>query len=592
MKIKKIILLTMAAVTFSGCEDMFEPAVENYRDRDVMYEEANFALGILLNGYTRIPTNSWSFNDVATDDAVSNDVNNSYRKMATGTWSAIVNPVDAWTNCMAGIQYMNIMLEEADKVNWSTDEDLKRMFNDRTKGEAYALRGLFMYYLLRAHAGSITEGGQIMGVPILRNSLGAEDNYNLPRESFDACIEQINMDFDEAEKLLPLDFTDISTDAEVPEKYEGISKESYNRVFGVNSRQRITKRIVEAMRAKTALLAASPAYNLGEDITKWQTAAALAAKVIDRSDVNFDVGGLQWYLKPTSSNGDNSPEILWRNSVGGTDNNLEKDNYPPTLFGNGRINPTQNLVDAFPMANGYPITDEVNSGYKASDPYVGRDPRLAKFIVYNESKLGPGTGDQQETITTVGYSTNDGVNQTETSTRTGYYMRKLLIESINLDPTATTAERHIIPHIRYTEMFLTYAEAANEAYGPKGKAEECKYTAYEIIKKIRERAGICSGTTDPYLDNCATDKVAMRELIRNERRLELCFEGFRFWDLRRWKVDIEKLTETARGINKAGGTSYEPFDVENRNYKEHMYYGPISYAETLKWSELKQNFGW
>ena len=298
----------------------------------------------------------------------------------------------------------------------------------------------------------------------------------------------------------------------------------------------------------------------------------MAAKVIDRVDVQFDVNGLQWYSRPTSSNGDNSAEILWRNSVGGTDNNLEKDNYPPTLFGNGRINPTQNLVDAFPMANGYPITDEVNSGYKSSDPYTGRDPRLAKFIVYNESKLGPGTGDQQETITTVGYSTNDGVNQTETST--------------------TTAERHIIPHIRYTEMFLTYAEAANEAYGPKGKAEGCKYTAYDIIKKIRERAGICVGVTDPYLDVCAEDPMKMRELIRNERRLELCFEGFRFWDLRRWKVDIEKLTETARGINKAGGTSYEPFDVENRNYKEHMYYGPIPYAETLKWSELKQNFGW
>ena len=157
----------------------------------------------------------------------------------------------------------------------------------------------------------------------------------------------------------------------------------------------------------------------------------MAAKVIDRDDVQFDVNGLQWYSRPTSSNGDNSAEILWRNSVGGTDNNLEKDNYPPTLFGNGRINPTPNLVDAFPMANGYPITDVVNSGYKSSDPYTGRDPRLAKFIVYNESKLGPGTGDQQETITTVGYSTNDGVNQTETSTRTGYYMRKLLISSIS-----------------------------------------------------------------------------------------------------------------------------------------------------------------
>ena len=140
MKIRNTILLMAFATVFSACEDMFEPAVENYRNKEEMYDEAKFALGILLNGYTRIPTNSWSFNDVATDDAVSNDVNNGYRKMATGTWSAINNPMDFWSTGFAAIQYMNIMLEESDKVKWDSEEHIREMFNDRTKGEAYALR--------------------------------------------------------------------------------------------------------------------------------------------------------------------------------------------------------------------------------------------------------------------------------------------------------------------------------------------------------------------------------------------------------------------------------------------------------------------
>lgn len=591
MKIKKIILLIATVTLFSGCEDMFEPAVENYRDRNEMYDEANFALGILLNGYTRIPTNGWSFNDVATDDAVSNDVNNSYRKMATGTWSSIINPVDAWTNCYAGIQYMNIMLEESDKVEWSSDEKLKKMFNDRTKGEAYALRGLFMYYLLRAHAG-VTADGQLMGVPVILNSLGPNDEYNLPRETFDKCMQQLYSDFAEAEKLLPLDFEDVASNADVPEKYSGVSKEDYNRVFGAFSRQRITNRIVEALRAKAALLAASPAFNREKDITKWQKAAEYAAQVIDREDVIFETDnkkGLEWYRNPGDFyEGRNTNEILWRNGISGEENSLEKDNYPPSMFGNGRINPTQNLVDAFPMANGYPITDKVNSGYDSTDPYDGRDPRLGKFIVVDGSSFGP----TKTSINTLGYTTNDGVNQVETSTRTGYYLRKLLNENINLNPTTTTTARHIIPHIRYTEMFLTYAEAANEAYGPKGKADGCKYTAYDIIKKIRERAGICVGVTDQYLEDCAEDQTMMRELIHNERRLELCFEGFRFWDLRRWNVSPEKLSETARGINSTLDATLEEFDVENRNYKDYMIYGPIPYNETLKWSELDQNKGW
>lgn len=84
----------------------------------------------------------------------------------------------------------------------------------------------------------------------------------------------------------------------------------------------------------------------------------------------------------------------------------------------------------------------------------------------------------------------------------------------------------------------------------------------------------------------------MTQLIRNERRIELCFENKRFWDIRRWKMP---LTEEAKGmqIEKNGNAlTYKVINVEARNYKDYMYYGPIPYNEKLKWSELKQNQGW
>ncbi len=85
----------------------------------------------------------------------------------------------------------------------------------------------------------------------------------------------------------------------------------------------------------------------------------------------------------------------------------------------------------------------------------------------------------------------------------------------------------------------------------------------------------------------------MRELIRNERRIELCFEDRRFWDLRRWKADLN-VTAQGMKIDKEtdGSLKYTPINVENRNYKDYMYYGPIPYGEVIKWSNLEQNLGW
>ena len=175
------------------------------------------------------------------------------------------------------------------------------------------------------------------------------------------------------------------------------------------------------------------------------------------------------------------------------------------------------------------------------------------------------------------------------STRTGYYLKKFLVEDVNADPNSTTNGYHVKPWIRYTEIFLDYAEAANEAWGPKNGGSN-GFSAYDVIKAIRQRAGV-GGEDDPYLEDCAKDQTKMRELIRNERRLELCFEGFRFWDLRRWKVDMTKLNETVKGMS-IEGNKYSVVDVETRNYADYMFYGPIPYSEVLKFNALIQNSGW
>ena len=181
------------------------------------------------------------------------------------------------------------------------------------------------------------------------------------------------------------------------------------------------------------------------------------------------------------------------------------------------------------------------------------------------------------------------------STRTGYYLRKLTRSECNPDPNYKTSAKHYSARIRYTELFLDYAEAANEAWGPTGKGSHT-YSAYDVIKAIRARAGVGATNGDAYLESIKGDKAKMRELIRNERRIELCFENHRFYDLRRWQVDLSKLNETAMGTQidkKSDGTlNFTPLKVEEREYKDYMYYGPVPYEETLKWTNLQQNDGW
>lgn len=581
---KKFLIVLSVIFMCVSCDDLIEPAIENNRGLKDMYAEAEYAQGILLNAYTRLPNNGWSFNDVATDDAVSNDITNNYRKVATGQWNANFNPLDQWTNSKAAIQYINIFLAEVDKVTWAIDENVSKLFAQRLKGEAYGLRAFYMYNLLQAHGG-FSENNQLLGVPNLLEPETITSNFNVPRNTFQECLSQIYSDVAKAKELLPLDFEEAST---LPAGFDNLN--DYNRVFGDYARQRMSGRIALFVKAKAALLAASPAFNSGNSTT-WADAANYAGEllVLNGGISGLDANGLTWYSNATELNnlgsGVNPKEVLWRTDIANS-NNLEADNFPPSLYGRGRVNPTQNLVDAFPAANGYPISNSL-SNYNPSNPYANRDPRLKKFILVNQDVAGVSSS----VITTASNGgTRDGLNKEATSTRTGYYMKKLLRQDVNLNPSSTSTQRHYRPRMRYTELYLNYAEAANEAWGPLATASY-GFSAYDVIKAIRNRAGIAQ--PDNYLESIKSNKDAMRELIRNERRLELCFEGYRFWDLRRWKLN---LGESAQGMDIQGSTASPTYtkipSVEDRIFADYMYYGPIPYGETRKFSALEQNKGW
>jgi hypothetical protein len=600
--------LFFSVALLSSCQDMFEPADENNRQLEDLAKESSYAHGLLIYGYDRLPYITTTQTDIATDDAVTNIKNNTYQLMATGTWASDNNPMSQWDACKDGIQYLNNFFQIVEKSTWAPSAVSKQqMFIDRLKGEAFGLRAILYFYLLQAHGG-YADDGVLYGVPLLTTPEDGSSDFNQPRATFADCVKQIFADCDSAMALLPATYADISNEDGIPAKYKalGANYSGYNLVFGDKARGLVSGKIAEAVKAQVALLAASPAFRDQSGVTSAE-AAVLCANVLKRIGgmEGFDKDGHIWYknktkLEPSAAE---MPEILWREDRH-KNADQESENFPPTLYGSGRVNPSQNLVDAFPMRNGRPITDP-QSGYDAKNPYANRDPRLDDDIIYNgvtfrKSEIITGTYPKINAQGKPEY--DDNIGHGTTSTRTGYYLKKLLRDDVSPLSSSKIEQYHIYPRIRYTEIFLAYAEAANDAWGPKVDGANVGFTAYDVIKAIRERAGLGKDAIgmplpegDAYLEECAADQAKMTNLIRNERRLELCFENKRFWDLRRWMLP---LNETVRGMqidrnDDTNELTYSIIEVEERKYdSSYQWYGPIPKGEVLKWSNLKQNKGW
>ncbi len=572
MKLHNILTISaVAALMLTSCDDMFEPNIEQHPDFDQIIANPTSFYGLLMTPYSRFNDDRKFYTnriheDLATSDFYENKPDN-WLKMSQGTWTAKNNQLDKWTDIRQSIQYINIFLENMDKVVWSKDEAINEKFKTRLSGEAYALRGIMNYFFLRDCAGYADGETQMLGIPLLTKSEDVNSDFNQPRATFKESIEQIMADLDQAAQYLP-------------DEYKGTDL-----VNGEGRNGLINGTIVKAVKSQVALMAASPLY-AGETSITWKDAADLVAVVLKGHTLVAD--GNTWYAHSKEiedlSAGALPPEAIWRGDRSGTDDvGFERDCYPPSLYGNGLINPTQNLVDAFPMANGYPISDNA-SGYNPQNPYANRDPRLDLYIIHDGS-----TFKGQVINTRSGSETGDGLADANgKSTVTGYYLKKFMNEEVDPNSTKPNGRRHYNARIRYTELFLNYAEAQNEADGPQS-AGTLGMSPYDIVKAIRQRGGI---TNDQYLESIKGDKDKMRALIHNERRIELMGENFRFWDLRRWK---EPLNEQPMLMEiSADGTTFttKPIPGDNFHFEDYMYFCPLPEAEVLKWNNLKQNKGW
>ena len=189
-----------------------------------------------------------------------------------------------------------------------------------------------------------------------------------------------------------------------------------------------------------------------------------------------------------------------------------------------------------------------------------------------------------------------GSNDQKGYSNTGYYVNKLWNGALG----TSAAHQHTDPLIRMAELYLNYAEAVNEAYGPNGTAGGLALTATEAVNKIRSRAGM-----PDVLDKFTGDALSMRERIRNERCVELAFEGHHYYhDIRRWKIAPQTMTQPLMGmyIEKTAVSAEYPRGrryirraiPSNRqaNWKNAMYYLPFPAEEANKMQNFVNNELW
>jgi hypothetical protein len=367
---KKLRYISLALLLLAGvsCEKFLDPELDNQLDEDELKANPAFYEGLLLSAYHALP-GQYNFNiDVASDDAVTNDKNSNYLRMATGEWKASFSPASEWDYAYEWIYYINSFLEKYEEVVWDyTDPAINWGHLSRLKGEAYGLRAWYQFLLLQAHGG-IGADGNLLGFPIIDQVLRISDDFFIPRSSYEESVNRIMTDLDTAIANLPDIYSDIKDD------------NTYNRTFGERFTNRMNGLAAKALKVRVALYAASPAFG----VYTWEQAATLAGDLI------AEYGGMDAFV--TDANDAlafwldaASPEIIWATSIA-NNLNLEEANFPPSLFGNGETNPSQELVDNFFMENGFPI-DHPAALYDPQRPYKDRDPRLSRFIVYNGNSL-------------------------------------------------------------------------------------------------------------------------------------------------------------------------------------------------------------
>jgi hypothetical protein len=502
------------------------------------------------NIYTYVP--GWDYN---TFNNISDEARSNYpggpNSILVGDWNAINNPMDIWASTYQHIRVCNDFF--ANIVTSPVSQDVKKEYSSQVR----FLRALFYFELVKRYG----------GVPLITTAQSLGDNLLVSRSTEDSCFNFIVSQLDTA-------ITNLPEDAD---------------------RGKATKGAAMALKAKVLLYYASPLYNPSNDISRWQQAADAAKAVMD-----LKIYQLYPDLKNLWLDASNKESIFEKEyALPETSHGWDAEVKPVWLAKGdaGQCSPLQELVNAFPMKNGL-LINQPESGYDPTHPYVGRDDRFYDFIAYNQSKIAgiparpvpgvqPGSLDTNYVLNIYkGGSDYDSLPSFSIyNTATGY----LTIKATNPNNTIYgygygSTQPWII--IRYAGILLDYAEAENEAKSTPDPS------VYDALNQIRERAGI----TNPLPP---MTQSAMRAEIHNERYVELCFEGQRYWDLRRWKTAESVLNGkemTGVVITKhPDGTftyDYEPVDPQPLVFDPKMYLFPIPQSEITKDPNLQQNPGW
>lgn len=529
------------------------------------------------------------------DECYNNFVNNAgfYSE-----WNSTNTKFSRWGTLYQSIRQANIFLENAKPII-EPGVDAIQITEDEMKWYKANIRFMRAWYYLTLLE---TYGP----VPIIDRSLNLEDQLNMPRNSVDELVNFIDSELLEAMK----DMHDVDH-----------ANQDYRAVP--------TKGTALAARAKLWMYAASPLFNGGyqealelknidgkslfpqKDPTKWEKAVQACKDLIDYAEAGH------YELYKVIKNGKIDPdasvyevfqvynsEYIWASgtvSWGGMNNDLFDKEVTPRSepSGTGQLAVYQELVDDFYMKDGLPIKQtsflpksplyseegfDALNGVQVSKMYINREPRFYNTVTFSGKKW-------QISNREVQFYKGGNADNSSYYPRTGYLLYKRMNKTIYKNSPGVVSVFRPAVIYRLAEFYLLYAEALNEV--DPNNSDILKYT-----NLVRERAGLEKlEVLNPAIKG---NQDMQREAIRRESRVELCTEGQRYFDIRRWMVADRKpgeggLNGTFTGMNLDGDK--EHFNIRtrviDRTFKRKQFLHPIPYSEIQNSHGLLiQNPGW
>jgi len=445
------------------------------------------------------------------------------------SWTSYYTTITGCNNFLGRIQGENLEILKA--------KDETRV--NQMIGEMKVLRA-YSYFRLLALYG---------GVPLIKEPFDLNDDFMIPRNTYDEVLEFVVNELDEAAGLLPLS-------------------------WDTKNLGRVTKGAALAIKSRALLYAASPWHNPNNDISKWQKAADATKAVIDLNLYSLNPD----YKGTFTEAGNFNKEVIFCMVINqglkySGEYRIERKLYSNGSGGWSHPGPTQNLIDCYERTNGLLPKDDPS--YDPQNPYVNRDPRFYASILYNGA---PWQGRQMEMFLPGGKDSNEGFTGWNASW-TGYNIRKFVTESIVSPDNYKTSNPAWI-YCRYGEILLNYAEAQFYL----GRED----IAREYLNKVRSRPSV---NMPPVTDSGAN----LEKRIRNERRIELYAEEHRFFDMRRWKLVFDDKNLYRVNIAKnpsTGKITYSIAAFQKWDLPAKMYLAPIPIDEIEKDAMLEQNPGY